>query len=348
MWWSGVLADQVVVVGDEVAGPTEGEAVDVLEAGQHQVGRHRDVGREAVEQVALRDQAAHQLIRGEAPVVQVLGRVDPAGGGAGREDLLPVGVALRPEGGAPRLVQLVEVAVAVAQPAAEGVGRDVAVAVGVVAAELVVDVPQDERRVSTEVLGELLDQSELAFPDDRRARAERLAGPGIQATAVVVDGKDLGIAAAQPGRWRCGRCRQVDRDARSVQQAEDVVELVEGVRPLARLEPSPREDADRDQGDAGLAHEADVLVPGLAGPLLRVVVTAVGQPSTKIEPRSHGDSVPSGRDKVNVNQQLSISAHKATTSHARHRPLPGVPPACGNHRGSHWVATRPDCYLRMS
>ena len=46
------------------------------------------------------------------------------------------------------------------------------------------------------------------------------------------------------------------------------------------LEQRPREDAERDDVDAGLLHQAHVLVPDLARPLLGVVVGAEREPAT--------------------------------------------------------------------
>src|SRR3954447_14670431 len=131
----------------------------------------------------------------------MLRRVDPAGGGTSGKDLFPVRVALGPEGGAPGVVETDQIGIALPQPIAERTSCHIAVAVCVVTAELVVDVPQDKRRMAAEVLGELLDEGQLAMPNDGGARTERLARAWVEPPAVVIDRQDLRIRPAQPGRW---------------------------------------------------------------------------------------------------------------------------------------------------
>ena len=97
-----------------------------------------------------------QLVGGEPPEVQLLGRVGGRSGPTrGGQHLVEVVVALGPERGAPGVVERVDVvAVAAAQPGAEGRGAHVAVAARVVAAELVADVPQRQRGVVAVALGQ--------------------------------------------------------------------------------------------------------------------------------------------------------------------------------------------------
>ena len=85
-------------------------------------------------------------------------------------------------------------------------------------------------------------------------------------------------AGGEPGRRRRGGGGEVDGDAVLVQQVDHLGEPVELVPALLRLQQRPGEDPDGDHGDAGLAHQPDVLGPGLAGPLLGVVVGPVGDP----------------------------------------------------------------------
>ncbi len=139
---------QVVVVGDEVdlAGPVGVVHVPGL-AHDHEVGGHRDAGGQLGQQVAFGAQVVLERVGGEAPEVELLGRVGEGGGQAGWQDLIPVAVLLRPERGRPGPVQLVDGAVTGAQPGAEGRGGVVGVVVGVVAAQLVGDVPGGQGRV---------------------------------------------------------------------------------------------------------------------------------------------------------------------------------------------------------
>src|SRR5690606_27517953 len=80
------------------------------------------------------------------------------------------------------------------------------------------------------------------------------------------------VQAGEPGRRRGGAGGQADRDAGLAEQVHDLVQPGEVVAARLGLDARPGEDAERDGGDAGLAHEADVFRPHLARPLLGVVV----------------------------------------------------------------------------
>ncbi|CAM5263893.1 hypothetical protein SGLAM104S_01222 [Streptomyces glaucescens] len=154
---AAAVGDEVVVVGDEVdlaaPGPVV-EGVALAERG-HEVGGHRDAGREAVQDVPLRHEVLADGGVGEPLVVQGLRRIADGGGDARRVDLLQAGVALPPEGGAPGLVDRLDRAVRVRQPAAEVGGAGVAVTGGDRHAVLVVDVPHREGGVVAVALGQL-------------------------------------------------------------------------------------------------------------------------------------------------------------------------------------------------
>ena len=169
------------------------------------------------------------------------------------------------------------VVVPVAQPGAERRGADVAVAAGVVAAELVGHVPQRERRVVLVALGEGRAQGQRVLAVDRRARAEGLPSPRGERAPVLGDGEHLRVPVGQPRRRRGGGGGEVDADARRVQVVHLPVEPgeVPGVR--RGLQPRPREDPERDQVHAGLAHQGAVLHVGGGWPLLGVVVAPEGQ-----------------------------------------------------------------------
>ncbi|CAM5550247.1 hypothetical protein SALBM311S_01472 [Streptomyces alboniger] len=193
-------------------------------------------------------------------------------GVAGRMDLRPVAVALAPEGGAPGLVEGVEGAVPVLEPAPEAGGGLVAPVVGAV---LVVDVPHREGRVVAVAGGEVLgDGGGVAAVGGARVREVLASAPPLGA-AVLVDGQGVGVQMAHPGRRGGGRGCQDDADAARVHQVHQPVQPAEVPLPRAGFELRPGEDAEGDGVDAGGPHEADVLVPGLLGPLLGVVVAAV-------------------------------------------------------------------------
>ncbi|WP_341846332.1 RICIN domain-containing protein [Streptomyces regalis] len=61
-----------------------------------------------------------------------------------------------------------------------------------------------------------------------------------------------------------------------MQQVQQPVHAGEVVLALSGLQQCPGEDADADHGHPGLAHQTHVLGPDFLGPLLGVVVAAVG------------------------------------------------------------------------
>ena len=232
-----------------------------------------------------------------------------------RQDLSPVGVVLAPEGGAPCLVQRLDVAVALLQPDPERGRADVAVAPRHVAAELVPDVPQRERRVPGVALGEPLHQREGVLPVHRRARAVGLPAAGPQSGAVGRHRQRLRVAVGQPGRGRGGRGGQVDGDATLVQQVENLVQPTELEATGFGFEQRPGEHPDGGHGDAGRPHQPDVLGPDGFRPLLRVVVAAEAQPGRdagqrapgrrRTRPRCgvhHGHTIHPGGEAVNIFQ----------------------------------------------
>ncbi|CAH0250045.1 hypothetical protein SRABI76_03218 [Microbacterium oxydans] len=215
--------------------------------------------------------------------VEALGRVHDARGDGGCTDVLPCGVVLAPEGGAPGGVERIERAVLLLQPVAEGGDRVRRIVLADGNAVLVVDVPQHDGRMLC-VPG----SEGIRDPDDRLAvGGSRVRGHAARAEAhgatLTVDHVRIRMVREEPGRRRGGGGAEVDGDAVRVQQIEQVVEPGEVELALGGLDQCPREDADADQGDPGLAHEHDVLVPGLAGPLLGVVVAAIGD-STQVWP----------------------------------------------------------------
>ena len=158
------------------------------------------------EHLALGPQLAAQLVGGEPVEVELLGRVGEGRRDPRRQDLVPVAVVLAPERGAPGVVERVQVAVARAQPAAERGGAHVAVAVRVVAAELVADVPQHERGVVGVALGERLDQPQRVLAVDRASSGSTPAGrpatAGRRRRARAGSRGARGSATAAARRWR--------------------------------------------------------------------------------------------------------------------------------------------------
>ena len=284
----GVLeaVDDVVVGADHVLLGRPLVVVEVAEVGErHEVRRHRDAGGVLVQDRLLRAVEVEQGVGAEPRVVQLVRRVRKGGRAPRREDLLPVGVALAPERGAPGVVEVIQGGVAATQPAAEGGRAGVAVARQVVAGVLVGDVPQGQGGVVVVALGQLGGQGEGMVAVHGGAGAPRLPAARPQRVAVAVHGEDLGVGDGQPGWRRRGRGREVDGDPVVVQEVHGLVEPGEVVLALGGLEPGPREDAERHEGDACFQHQLHVLTPRGARPLLGVVVAAEGE--SVFWPRSH-------------------------------------------------------------
>ena len=272
---------QVVVVGDEVPDVDPAAVVERF-AEAHEVGGQGLVGvrphRRRLDPVDVAD-----LVGAEPPPVQLLTGVGEVAVGdlSRRPDLLPAGVALAPEGRRPRVVELLDRAVTLLQPAPESHRAGVAEAVVVVAAVLIVHVPHHHRRVVVVALDQLGDEGRGGVTVGGRRGTVRLARAERARVADLVDERRLRVTLEEPRRRARGRGRQVHGDPARVQLVEHPVEPVEVVRPGLGLEQGPGEDPHADQVDPGLPHEAYVLVPDLLRPLLRVVVGAVGDPSAE-------------------------------------------------------------------
>ncbi len=242
-----------------------------------------------------------QGVGAEPGVVEHVGGVVERRGAPRREDVVAGRVALAPERRAPGVVERVEGVVAALQPVAEGDGAGVAVAGQVVAGVLVGDVPHRQRRVVGVAGGQAVGQRQGELAVQRRRRAPGLAAARPQGVAVAVDREDLGVGRGEPGRRRGGGRGEVDGDAVGVQQVHDLVEPLEGVLALRRLEPGPGEDPEGHEADPRLAHQPHVVVPDGTRPLLGVVVPTEGDPV--VRPSAHA------RQSVDVSNK---SQHFAT------------------------------------
>src|SRR5581483_3264676 len=150
----------------------------------HEVRRGGDVRRGAAQYLALGGAGRDQFVGAEAAPVEPVGRVGVGSAGAGRQDLVPGVVPLAPERGPPGVVEGDQVVVvAGAQPGTERGRAGVAVAGRVVAAVLVVDVPQGERGVVGVALGEGGGDPQGGPPVRGVAGAERLPAARPQPAA---------------------------------------------------------------------------------------------------------------------------------------------------------------------
>ena len=244
---------------------------------RHEVRGDRDAGRELVQQVALGGEAVQQRVGAEAEEVQLLGRVGERRRRARRQDLVPVAVVLAPERGAPRLVERVERR----RSASRSQSRNAAALTRRSSSARCARRARCPRATSPAPGGRGNRSASAVTRASARSRKTGELGhhacrpPGQSTVPSAVRGSDLGVRRGQPGRRRGGGGGQVDARCRPraagpwPRSSQSKLEAS-----LLRLEQRPGEDADGDQVDAGLAHQPDVLGPGLARPLLGVVVAA--------------------------------------------------------------------------
>lgn len=89
---------------------------------------------------------------------------------------------------------------------------------------------------------------------------------------VLVSRKNLGMVLVEPqGRGRRRGC-QIDRDAGLAKLVDDAIEPVEIPMVFDGLEAISGEDGKGHGVDAGLAHQADVVIPDSLRPLVGTIV----------------------------------------------------------------------------
>ena len=227
----GVGGVLVHIVADDVLALGPLPVVERLEEA-HEVGGDRNVRRALSQRLTLDVVAGEQLVRREAHEVELLARIRPCRRPPRRQHLIPVRVALRPEVGPPRPVQVLDRAVSLLQPLAESVGGDVAVAVGDVAAELVAYMPHRQRGMLGVAGGHLLGQPPRGRAIDGAARTVVLPPAVPQPDAVDSHRQHLRMLVRHPRRGRGGGGGEVHRDAARVQLVHDPVEPREVVLSL--------------------------------------------------------------------------------------------------------------------
>ena len=283
-----VSAGVVIVADDRHVRPPREVVHALVSGGAHEVGRGRDAGIHRAHGRRQVGVVAQSGIGVEPHEVQLLGRVGIGGRRSGRQDVIEAAVALRPERRPPRIVEGVDVAVAVREPGPEGGDGAVGVVLRDVAPDLVVDVPQPHGGVGGVALGHPGGHRGRVATIDPGADRVGLASALVQDGAVLALGKDLRVLPRQPGRRGRGGGGQAHADAARVQLVDDLVEPLPVELALAGLDRRPGEDADADQVDPGLPHQLDVLVPDFAGPLLGVVVPTEGKALQVVVPCAHG------------------------------------------------------------
>ena len=275
----GFALVEVVVVGYEVHFLGPGGVVHAaLVGGDHEVRGERLVGADFGDRVAFGFVEVEEHVVAEPFEVELLAGVDHRVGAhePWDEHFVEAVHLLAPEGGAPRLIERVDGAVLAAAPCAEGLERVVGVVLAVVPPVFVAHVPCGHIRVGAVPFGELAAQGQRVFLEHRAGRAPGLARAGVDRMAVLVTRKDLRVAFVQPQRRGRRRGGQVDHDAGIAEFVDDAVEPAEIPTILGGLDAIPAEDGEGHGVDAGLLHQADVVVPDVLGPLVGIVVATEG------------------------------------------------------------------------
>ena len=192
----------------------------------------------------------------------------------GAFDLRPFGVIVAPEPGVPRLVDRFQRAVPCLEPAAERGLTQFTVAV---TAHFVGDMPEQNSRVTAELLRQLLVDDAYFFAVERRGIAVVLA-PVVQLPdAVCPDTAHLGVLVRHPCGTRRTGGGQNGGNAIVIQVVDDIGQPVQLVHALLRFQRRPREHPQRHRVDAGLFHQRNILCQNVrpVEPLFRVIVPAM-------------------------------------------------------------------------
>ena len=152
------------------------------------------------EDLALGEVLTKQCVGKVPAVVEELPWVVVAHGEPWRDDLVEGCVALAPKGGAPSVVEFIEVAIAVLQPGPEASSAGVAIARGVVAAVLIGDMPQGQRWVVVISRCHFCGQARGITGEGLGRRAPGLAASGPEASTTAIDGRDFRVCRCQPHR----------------------------------------------------------------------------------------------------------------------------------------------------
>ena len=263
----------VGVPGDHVQLVLEFEVIVLIKI-IHKVGGHRDGGVHRLHRVPLHLHKVDDLVGNEPLPVQ--GQAVDAGLPLGHwgVDLFPVGVGVAPEGGPPLVVQVVQGAVLLPQPPAEG---RLALGAVALAAVLVGQVPQNHPGMAGKPLGQGGVHGLHLLPVEGGGVAVVVAAAGLIPHQVGLHPADLRVLFAHPhGLGARGR-GQHGVDAVFIQIVNDLFQPVKVVHALLGLQLGPGENAHGHAVDVGLFHQADILLQdvGAVQPLVRVVVPAV-------------------------------------------------------------------------
>ena len=242
----------------------------------HQIGGDGHIRGQLAQQGRLVVDVVGHIPCGKAPPVQLQAQQALLAVLKRRVNLVKIIVVVAPEASPPRVVQIVDGLVLLAQPYAEALLTAGAVAV---AAQLVGDVPQNQPRVVTDSLDELFNDETDFFAVDRAAGAGVVPHTLMVGHAVGLHAQNLRVLAGHPVRFGAAGGGQLGVDARCIQAVHRLAKPGEIILSLARLVLSPSKNAQRGGVHAGLFHHLDVLFQDIrpVKPLVGVVVPAAHQ-----------------------------------------------------------------------
>ncbi len=271
-----VVEGRIIVPGHHVH---VGSHLPVVQPAEHahQVGRHRDVGGDAVEHIGFRLHKIVGVPGGEALPLQVQAHDAGLAVDEGGLYLVEIVVAMAPKESPPGAVELFDVIVVfLSQIFTEFRYTVVAVAFP---AELVGDVVHDHAGMGAEPLRQLSVYEGHLLPVDGGAHAVVVASAVVLPHAHLVHPHGLGVFCVQPGGAGSRGRGQHGVDAVLIEPVYDLRQPVKIVLSLLGLQHRPGKNAYAGAVDAGLLHQLHVLLQDVrpVQPLLGIVVAAVDE-----------------------------------------------------------------------
>ena len=262
------------IVASKIQHPRKAERIQPVKRA-HQVRGHGQIA-ERAHRLHLMAHKIYGLVGDKAhPIeIQAMDATLPARGR--RMQLAPVRIRLGPEPRPIRLVERVQRAVFLHQPAAERLLAQLAMAFTRI---LVGNVPAHHRRMLAETLCER--GVDLVYKRAVYRRSEAMVVPlAVQvANALVAHAQHFGIFLAHPRGPRAAGRGEKDMNAIGVERIQHALQPIEIVFPFPGFERGPGKNAHAHQVAMRQLHQAHVFFQrtGNVPPLIRIVVPAMGE-----------------------------------------------------------------------
>ena len=143
------------------------------------------------------------------------------------------------------------------------------------ASVFVVDVPGNDVGVVLIVFCHGPAQGKRILPEHRAGRTPMLACTRPAGIPIFVFPQYFRMRLCEPHRRACGCCGEVCGDAIGTELSDNAVKPTEIKHTLTRFNLSPGEYGDRHYRNFCFFHEADVVIPDLLRPLVRIIITAI-------------------------------------------------------------------------